>query len=186
MAVELEVPGAAGAAVEWHPVRPPHGPPEQFAAGRRAASAALAAAGSADRTVPRAPGGRPRFPPGFPGSISHTDQVAVAVVVPGAAAVGVDVESADIGPRVTAFVLRARERRTLLSPVGEYTPRELFAAKEAAFKAISGTGAVGEFLFWQVELSPAGGALAASYRGAQVPVRIRSAADLSFALAIRR
>ncbi|MER7079695.1 4'-phosphopantetheinyl transferase superfamily protein, partial [Saccharopolyspora kobensis] len=182
----LEVPAAAGAVFEWRGVRRPHGPREQSAAGRRAASAALAAAGSAVRTVPRAPDGRPRFPPGFPGSISHTDRVAVAVVVPGAASVGVDVESADIGPRVTAFVLRARERRTLLPPVGEYTPRELFAAKEAAFKAISGIEGAGEFLFWQAELSPVGGELIASYRGAQVPVRVRSAAELSFALAIRR
>ncbi|RKT88950.1 4'-phosphopantetheinyl transferase superfamily protein [Saccharopolyspora antimicrobica] len=185
MSVELEVPAAAGAVVEWRQVRPPRGPREQSAAGRRAASAALAAAGSADRAVPRAPDGRPRFPSGFPGSISHTESVAVAVVVPGAASVGVDVESADIGPRVTAFVLRARERRMLLPPAGEYTPRELFAAKEAAFKAMSGLGVAGEFLFWQAELSPAGGELIASYRDAQVRVQVRSSAELSFALAIR-
>ncbi|MGW1373615.1 4'-phosphopantetheinyl transferase superfamily protein [Streptomyces sp. NPDC002446] len=164
----------------------PHGPAQQFAAGRRAAAAALAGAGSAERIVPREAGGRPRFPRGFAGSISHTDHLAVAVVVPGAEAVGVDIETAVISPRVAAFVLRERERHELLPPAGQYTPRELFAAKEAAFKAMNGNGALGEFLFWWIELSPSEGALIASYRDEPVPVWVHSEADLSFALAIRR
>ncbi|MFD4128624.1 4'-phosphopantetheinyl transferase superfamily protein [Streptomyces globisporus] len=175
---------AAGVWARWRPVHPPFGPPQQFTAGRRAASAALAAAGAADRFVPREPGGRPRFPRGFAGSISHTDHVAVAVVVPGAAAVGVDIESAAISPRATAFVLRERERLELLPSAGKYTPRELFAAKEAAFKALSGTRSLGDFLFWQIELRPADGALTASYRGVPVTVWINSDEDLSIALAI--
>lgn len=164
----------------------PHGPAQQFAAGRRAAAAALASAGSTERIVPRDPDGRPCFPAGFAGSISHTDHLAVAVVVPGAEAVGVDIENAIVSPRVARFVLRERERDLLLAPVGTYTPRELFAAKEAAFKAMNGTGALGEFLFWRIELSQSDGALIASYRGEPVPVWVRSEADLSFAVAIRR
>jgi 4'-phosphopantetheinyl transferase EntD len=188
VAVELGIP--AGVAPETRlatcPVPWPHGPAQQFAAGRRAAASALAAAGSADRIVPRDPDGRPRFPRGFAGSISHTDHLAVAVVAAGAEAVGVDIETAAISPRTAAFVLRERERRTLLAPAGAYTPRELFAAKEAAFKALNGIGALGDFLFWRIELDQSDGALTASYRGEPVPVWVRSEADLSFAVAIRR
>ncbi|MCZ9343053.1 enterobactin synthetase, partial [Streptomyces sp. TRM76130] len=82
----------------------PHGPAEQFTAGRRAAAAALASAGSVDRVVPRAPDGRPVFPRGFPGSISHTEQLAVAAVVPGAQAVGVDIEDTAVTERMARFV----------------------------------------------------------------------------------
>ncbi|WP_329172222.1 4'-phosphopantetheinyl transferase superfamily protein [Streptomyces sp. NBC_01477] len=187
MTVELEIPAGVTPAtsLEFHPVPWPHGPAQQFAAGRGAAAAALAAAGSADLTVPRDPDGRPRFPRGFAGSISHTDRLAVAVVVPGADAVGVDIEDAAISPRMTEFVLSERERHTLLPPAGEYTPRELFAAKEAAFKAMNGTGTLGDFLFWRIELTRSDGALTASYRGEPVSVWIRSQADLSFAVAIR-
>ncbi|MER7224837.1 4'-phosphopantetheinyl transferase superfamily protein [Streptomyces rubradiris] len=167
------------------PVPPPHGPDEQFTAGRRAAAEALAAAGSAERTVPRAPDGRPLFPRGFPGSISHTGRLAVAAVVPGAAAVGVDIEPAVIPPRVAAFILREAERRRLLVPAGPYTARDLFAAKEAAFKAMNSLRTLGEFLFWQITLGQSGGALTASYRGESVPVWVRPEADLSFAVAIR-
>jgi 4'-phosphopantetheinyl transferase-like protein/4'-phosphopantetheinyl transferase superfamily protein len=186
VAVELEIPVGVvpGAVIEWHPVQPPYGPAQQFAAGRQAAAAALAAAGSADRTVPREPDGRPRFPSGFPGSIAHTDHQAVAVVVPGAEAVGVDIESAAISPRVTEFVLRERERQMLLGPVGAYTRRELFSAKEAAFKALCATGTLGDFLFWWIELGESGGVLVASYGGVLVPVWVRSEAGLSLAVAI--
>ncbi|MFI6763441.1 4'-phosphopantetheinyl transferase superfamily protein [Micromonospora sp. NPDC050417] len=175
-----------GAYVEWHPVPPPYGPREQSAAGRQAASAALAAAGSADRTVPRASDGRPCFPRGFPGSIAHTDHLAVAVVVPGAAAVGVDIEVAVVTPRVAGFVLRERERRTLLPPAGQYSPRELFCAKEAAFKALDGTGVEDGLLFWRIELTHIGDGLVASYGAASVPVWVRSEEGLSFAVAVRR
>ncbi|MFC8720834.1 4'-phosphopantetheinyl transferase superfamily protein, partial [Kitasatospora sp. NPDC057198] len=137
-----------------------------------------------DRVVPRGPGGRPCFPRGFAGSVSHTDRLAVAVVLPGAAGVGVDIESAAIGPRVAAFVLRERERLELLPPAGKYAPRDLFAAKEAAFKALSGAGPPGDLLFWRIELRPAGGALTASYRGVPVTVWTSSVEDLSLAVAV--
>ncbi|AXG77942.1 hypothetical protein DVK44_09770 [Streptomyces paludis] len=134
--------------------------------------------------MPREPGGRPRFPRGFAGSIAHTDRLAVAVVVPGAAAVGVDIESAVISPRVAGFILRGQERLTLLPPAGKYTPRELFAAKEAAFKALSARGTLGDFLFWRIELGQSDDALIASYGGVPVTVWINSDVDLSLALAI--
>lgn len=186
MALGLEVPAdvAPGACVEWHAVEAPYERAQQFAAGRRAAAAALTAAGSTDRNVPRDPDGRPRFPRGFPGSIAHTEHLAVAVVVPGATAVGVDIENAAIGPRITEFVLFERERRTLLAPAGQYISRELFAAKEATFKALHGTGTVDAFLFWWIELVQSDGMLIASYHGMSVPVWVRSEADLSLAMAV--
>lgn len=188
MAAELKLPAgvAADARIGWRPVRRPYGPLQQFEAGRRAGAAALAATGAADRIVPRDPDGRPRFPRGFAGSIAHTDRLAVALVVPGAVAAGVDIESAAISPRVARFVLRERERRMLLPPAGEYTPRELFAAKEAAFKALYDTGKLNDFLFWRIELSQSDDALIASYRDVAVPVWVRSQEDLSLAVAIRQ
>ncbi|MFD8011490.1 4'-phosphopantetheinyl transferase superfamily protein [Streptomyces sp. NPDC058955] len=188
MAVAWEPPAGVGpgVSVACHPVAPPYGPAQQSAAGRRAAAEALAAAGSADRTVPRETDGRPRFPRGYAGSISHTDRRAVAVVVPGAEAVGVDIESAVVDARVAAFVLAERERRTLLAPAGGYTARELFTAKEAAFKALSSMGRLGDFTFWRIGLRRSGDRLVGSYRGEPVPVWVRSEAELSFAVAIRR
>lgn len=177
---------APDVSIAFRPVPWPHGPAQQSAAGRRAAAAALASAGSADRTVPREPDGRPRFPRGFTGSISHTDHLAVAVVVPGAEAVGVDIETATVTPRMAAFVLRERERHLLLPPAGEYTPRDLFVAKEAAFKALNSIVTLGEFLFWRTDLHASAGALTATYRGESVRVWVRSQARLSFAVAIRR
>lgn len=183
---------APGAHFQWRPVRPPHGRDEQSAAGRAAVAAALAEAGSTDLVVPREPDGRPRFPQGFAGAIAHTDSVAVAVVVPGAEAVGVDIEDAVISPRVARFVLRDRERDALLRPAGAYSARDLFAAKEAAFKALcslgggGGLGGPDQFLFWWIELDQTDGTLVASYRGVSVPVWVRSEPRLSLAVAIRR
>lgn len=188
-AVGWEPPEGVGpeATVVFHPVARPYGPVQQSAAGRHAAATALAAAGSADRTVPREADGRPRFPGGFAGSISHTERWAVALVVPGAEAVGVDIESGAVTSRVARFVLRERERRTLLgSPPEGYTARDLFVAKEAAFKALSSMGTLGDFPFWRIELRRAGHALTASYRGEPASVWVRSEADVSFAVAIRR
>ncbi|MGW8380589.1 4'-phosphopantetheinyl transferase superfamily protein [Streptomyces sp. ODS28] len=175
-----------GTVLAFRAVPPPRGPAQQSAAGRAAAAGALAACGSARRDVPREAGGRPRFPPGFPGSISHTARLAVATVAPGAAAVGVDIEDAEIAPRVARFVLRERERRLLLAPGGPYGARDLYAAKEAAFKALNALVTPREFVFWRVELALTEGGLLASYEGEPVPVRVRSDPDLSFAVAIRR
>ncbi|MFD9460123.1 4'-phosphopantetheinyl transferase superfamily protein [Streptomyces sp. NPDC060027] len=187
MTVDLPLPAevAAGVRIAWRPVRRPYGPAQESAAGRRAASAALAAAGAATSVVSRHADGRPRFPPGFAGSISHTGRLAVAVVVPGGAGVGVDIEDAVIGPRVARFVLREPERHTLLVPGAGFTSRELFAAKEAAFKVLYGPETKDDLLFWRVELSRSGDALEASYRGARVPVWVRSETDLSLAVALR-
>ncbi|MET7467453.1 4'-phosphopantetheinyl transferase superfamily protein [Micromonospora sp. NPDC005686] len=164
-------------------MRAPYDPVEQSAAGRRAASAALAAAGAADAAVPRHADGRPRFPPGFAGSISHTDRLAVAVVLPGSAAVGVDVEEAAISPRVARFVFRESERRALLAPGSELTPQGLFAAKEAAFKAMYGPDTE-DLLFWHIRLSRSGDMTIASCRDTTARIWIHSENCLSLAVAV--
>jgi hypothetical protein len=107
-----------------------------------AARAALVDAGSRDPgDVERAADGRPLWPQGWTGSITHADGTALAVACRTAAraAVGVDLEvngalaSEDAWP-----VLSASEREILRSGVD---PTWLWSAKEAAFKAWShGTG----------------------------------------------
>ncbi|MTK05097.1 4'-phosphopantetheinyl transferase superfamily protein [Micromonospora sp. CP22] len=174
------------ASIRWCPVPPPYGPREQSEAGRQAAAAALAAAGSAVRAVPRATGGRPDFPRGYPGSIAHTDRMAVAAVVPGAAGVGVDIEDAAVTERMARFVLNDRERRTLLAPAGRHSPVELFSAKEAAFKALAGTVVADGLLFWRIGLVRSDAGLVASFGGLSMPVWVCSEAGSSFALAVRR
>lgn len=175
---------ACAAAVALHLVAWPRGALEQHAAGRLAAAAALARAGSPARAVPCGPNGRPDFPPEFAGSIAHTDRIAVAAVVAGAIGVGVDIETAEISSRVARFVLNERERRTLLTPGGRYTARELFSAKEAGFKALSHVGTTGQRLFWQTELHVRDGAIVARVDGADARTWVCSNRNLSFALAV--
>ncbi len=164
------------------PVAPPHGVSEQHRAGRAAAAAALSRAGAPRRSVPRAPDGRPLFPPAFPGSISHTDRVAVAAVLPGASGVGVDVESADIDARVARFVFDERERAELLDPGDPRLTRAMYSAKEAAFKAFSTLKGRKSKLFWQIRLQHSSDGLIA--RDGRHEARVWVHPDPEFALAL--
>lgn len=67
----------------------------QFAAGRIAARAALVQLGNAACEIPRSPNGQPCWPQGVVGSISHTNDMAVAVVAPKSTtvSVGIDIEA---------------------------------------------------------------------------------------------
>lgn len=118
-------------------VDPPGSVAAQHEAGRRAAAAALRRAGSTVTTVGRRPSGAPVFTDGFAGSVTHTASLAVAAVAPGARGVGVDLEPRCPALRSHRFLLDDAER-ALLWPDGDRpTLRRLFAAKEAAFKALS-------------------------------------------------
>lgn len=109
------------------------------AAGRRAAGAALARLGGPPMSLERHPDGRPVWPTGWTGSISHTSAVAVAVVRASATggAVGVDLEAAGgltfddatlvLGDDELAW---ARGR-----PDADAAVTLVWSAKEAAFKA---------------------------------------------------
>ena len=111
---------------------------------RRASGAArivgrqlLARIGYAACAVPRSPSGAPLWPTGVTGSFAHDDRVAVAAVAlcRNVAAVGIDVEPAEVlPPDLLDMVATPQERRRLGSD--PYRGRLLFAAKEAVYKAV--------------------------------------------------
>lgn len=101
----------------------------EFAAGRRAARAALARLGLPCGPLPVRPDGPPLWPPGATGTITHGGDHVLAAVAPAAASggLGLDLEplvplDADLAPSIR----RPDEEGDLLA---------LFSAKEAAGKA---------------------------------------------------
>lgn len=109
--------------------------------GRRAASAALATLGAPALAVgDRQADGRPRWPDGTTGSISHSAGLVVAVVAPSARvqALGVDVEQVDgLGLDDAAFVLDDAELAAAARSTrgGACGATLRWSAKEAAYKA---------------------------------------------------
>ncbi|MFJ5518471.1 4'-phosphopantetheinyl transferase superfamily protein [Streptomyces griseoluteus] len=124
----------------------------QHRAGRDAVGAALRRAGSPVTSVGRAYSGAPVCPAGFPASVTHSTALAVAAVAPGARGVGVDLEPRcpDLG--LHRFLLDERERAELWPRGDRPGLRRLFAAKEAAFKALSDCVDAHGGLFWRVRL----------------------------------
>jgi hypothetical protein len=138
--------------LEAVPVDPPGMVAEQHRAGLRAVRAALRRAGSPVTTVGHRPGGTPLVcPGGFAASLTHTTELAVAAVAPGVRAIGVDLEARFPEPRLHRFLLDKSER-DLLWHGDRAGLRRLFAAKEAAFKALSDCGRAHGGLFWRVRL----------------------------------
>ncbi|MFI9821017.1 4'-phosphopantetheinyl transferase superfamily protein [Streptomyces sp. NPDC052013] len=116
----------------------------EFLAGRLALRRALGRAGRpvAAEIPYQADGVRPELPPGSVGSLSHSGGVAVALAAPAArcAALGVDLERHPLPPSAARVVLGGDEQLYL---DGEFEGRErrlreLFSAKESAFKALYG------------------------------------------------
>jgi 4'-phosphopantetheinyl transferase EntD len=136
----------AGARVELEPYDDAI-PANASTAGRRAAGRALARFGGASMRVDdRFADGRPRWPTGTTGSITHASGCAIAVVFgPGATTrfgsrcVGIDLElDRALAPDDAAYVLNAAERaRVASSSDPASTATVLWSAKEAAFKAWS-------------------------------------------------
>jgi 4'-phosphopantetheinyl transferase EntD len=109
-----------------------------------AVAAALAAAGSDQRALlGHASDGRPLWPTGWTGSISHGAGLAIAVVVPspgGCIGLGVDVESAwGLSVEDAGVVLSADEIARVVAGTPN-DPTIVWSAKEAAFKAWSHAG----------------------------------------------
>lgn len=112
----------------------------EFSAGRAAARAALLAIGAPAAEVLQGPGGEPTWPRGLCGSISHTNDLAVALVAPLAAyrSVGVDVDDGASLGSAASTVASKREVRLLCSSglardeVDAYLLA--FSMKEAVFK----------------------------------------------------
>ena len=139
----------AGLAVGWADprVRAPVWPGEaiaavparqaEFAAGRWAARAAMAALGLRAEVIPMGADRAPVWPLGVVGSISHSASACLAVV--GRAEVwdgiGLDIEPATaLAPELWAAVLLADEQAELGAAAGLQAKR-IFTAKEAAYKA---------------------------------------------------
>ncbi|MCU0902859.1 MAG: 4'-phosphopantetheinyl transferase superfamily protein [Tabrizicola sp.] len=112
----------------------------EFAAGRQAARAALAALGQSPVALPMEPDRAPLWPPGVSGSISHAAGLAVAVARQGAP-LGLDIEEDAPLPADLWSVIIAEDERAALPPgdTGQLI-RRIFAAKEALFKAQSREG----------------------------------------------
>ncbi|MFB7745348.1 hypothetical protein [Streptomyces sp. NPDC056132] len=106
----------------------------EFLAGRAAAADALAHLGMPRRNVSRTDRGVPVWPTGLVGSISHSRNWAVAIILDSAvtACCGLDIEE--------------------LPPSGQNLPLELHCAREALYKALSpGTGRCFHPQEWQAE-----------------------------------
>lgn len=107
----------------------------EFAAGREAAHAALAALGLPPFALPMGPDRAPIWPDGIAGSIAHAAGLAVAVARPGAP-LGVDVEDdSPLPPDLWDTLTSPEERAAFPSGGTGQQVRRVFAAKEALFKA---------------------------------------------------
>jgi 4'-phosphopantetheinyl transferase EntD len=111
-----------------------------FALGRAAARDALRELGIQDVGVRRGSGGEPVWPSGIVGAISHSPEVAVALVGRATeyAGLGIDVEEPARGPTARAARLICRPAELTWADPESDTRRltMLFSAKEAVFKAL--------------------------------------------------
>jgi 4'-phosphopantetheinyl transferase EntD len=110
-----------------------------FALGRAAARDALAELGMEPAPIGRGAGGEPLWPDGIVGTISHSGDMAMAIVGREShyAGLGMDVEqlAPGLSARATRLVCTPAERAWL--PMGPDVWRTmLFSAKEAVFKAL--------------------------------------------------
>ncbi len=127
----------------------------EFAAGRSAARAALAAAGLPPAALPRDKRGLPVWPAGLTGSITHAGGWALAAVTRLPAGLGLDAEEAG-ADLALADIATPAERAAAPDPI------RLFSAKEAAYKAqFPRSGAL--LAFTDLEITFTGGAFAARF-----------------------
>jgi 4'-phosphopantetheinyl transferase EntD len=112
-----------------------------FALGRAAARDALLELDEVNAVaIPRGSGGEPIWPRGIVGSISHSREVAVAVVARRShyVGLGIDIEYLERGPspRAARLVCRPSEMEWVDPESGTQRLALLFSAKEAVFKAL--------------------------------------------------
>jgi 4'-phosphopantetheinyl transferase EntD len=135
----------------------------EFSAGRQAARRALAALGHPAAALPMGADRAPLWPEGIAGSIAHAAGVAVAVARSGPP-LGIDVEDdAPLTPDLWPVIAGPEEQRAL--PPGDTgrRVRQVFAAKEALFKAqYPATRAM--FGFDAVAVALANGGFSATFR----------------------
>jgi len=110
----------------------------EFAAGRRAARVALAKLGQGPQPILAAPSRAPVWPEGFIGSISHCDDICIAICahLTRFTSLGCDVEElAPMSDAVAEAVTTPRERDWLKTQ-DALQPVHVFSAKEALYKAL--------------------------------------------------
>jgi len=111
----------------------------EFAAGRSAARAALAAIGIAPIAILQHADRAPRWPAGITGSIAHCDSCCIAAVArqTDIGAMGIDVEPATaLDPDLIPTICTPAERRWIATtPDPGFAAKQIFSAKEAVFKA---------------------------------------------------
>lgn len=145
----------------------------EFAAGRRAARAALGELGAAPAAIPHGPDRAPVWPPGLIGSISHSPSSCIAAVCRTGrlAGIGLDIEPDEPLPlSLWDAILTADERRWVERSGREAAgrlARMVFSAKEAVYKCqYPATRTVLDFQ--DVEIDPDG------RRGDEFRVALRS------------
>lgn len=110
----------------------------EFAAGRRAARAALAVLGQGASALPVLPSRAPVWPEGFTGSISHCKDACFALCAETRAArsIGCDIELRQPLEAGVVETVTTEEERRWLSAQSAFAPVHLFSAKEAVYKAL--------------------------------------------------
>ena len=187
-AIEIELPGGCAAEagpVADHPLLPEEAPAvaraiakrrQQFASGRHFARMALHKLVEDSPPIPRDEQGRPVWPPGIIGSISHSETLAAAAVSVGKVrGIGIDVEDSQrfacCNPRLHGKLFTPAERsRTLGNPLEGVVK---FSGKEAAYKAINPL--VGRYIGFrevEVDIDWTRSAFQARYLGEHEPNRL--------------
>lgn len=135
----------------------------EFAAGRQAARQALAALGHPATALPLGLDRAPLWPDGIAGSIAHAAGIAIAVARSGPP-LGIDVEEdAPLSPDLWPVILSPQEQHDLPEGDTGRHARQIFAAKEALFKAQDpATRAM--FGFDAVAVALANGGFSATFR----------------------
>ena len=147
----------------------------EFATGRHLARHALGILGLPQAAIPSGQSREPLWPTGCIGSITHTEELAIAAVAADSAlrSVGIDLEVADrVTPELHPRLLTPRECG-LLPDADPSMPGLLFSAKEAGYKAVNPL--VGQFIGFQeaeVDVDWAGRCFKLRYTGDHEPNRI--------------
>jgi 4'-phosphopantetheinyl transferase EntD len=110
-----------------------------LALGRAAARDGLAEIGLERTGIGRGPGGEPLWPDGIVGAISHSGDVAIAVVGYGREYAGLGLDVEQLSPGLSAHASRlvsTGAEQAWLAGGPDYWRTMLFSAKEAVFKAL--------------------------------------------------
>lgn len=109
----------------------------EFAAGRAAARRALEALGHERVAIPMAEDRAPVWPEGVVGSLSHSATACIAVVARADRykSLGVDIEPYDPLPEDIVHEIGREDEIAGIGPDRRLAARQLFSAKEAAYKA---------------------------------------------------